>query len=127
MEFGEKIFLQRELESSSIDKCFNFPSRSGKEKFHRFFPRIVNLLFEKWRGLNWSRNERLKICRHGSFALYVLRPTRLKVKLLKINENSVSFFFFFLMKSRAEKSRPSRIDFRRILVVSGFSIFKERS
>lgn len=61
--------------SSSIDKCLNFPSPlgRGKEKFHRFSPvtRIVNLLFEKWRGLNWSRNERLKICRPAAWMLVI--------------------------------------------------------
>lgn len=97
------------LESSSIDKCLNFPSRKrGKEKFHRFYPRIVNLLFEKWRGLNWSRKVK-NLSAGCSRVARVTANSQLKVALLKINE-----IFFNEIASHAVTSTPLRIDFRGI-------------
>lgn len=120
---GRKFFSRREQLDRQMFEL-SFPPRSGEGKVSSVFPGYANResFIRKMAGLKLVEKRKVKNLSPGCLDardLYVLRPTRLKVALLKINENSV--FFPFLMKSRAE-SDSFEDRFLEGFVVSGFSI-----
>lgn len=111
-------------ESGSIDKCLNFPSRSGKEKFHRrnVFPANRESFIRKMAGLKLVEERKVKNLSPRS-VFSVVRVTANSIKSCVV-KNQRKFRFFFslslLMKSRhtpsSVMSSPSRIDFRERFV-----------
>lgn len=104
---GRKFFSRGEQLDRQMFEL-SFPPRSGEGKVSSVFPGYANResFIRKMAGLKLVEKRKVKNLSPGCLDardLYVLRPTRLKVALLKINENSVFFFSFFNEIARRER------------------------